>query len=329
LAVPMKQKMSRQEMADLINNKEGGTWKATVNSRFSDDNHKQLKMLLGARKRDTNPRKHLFKTQPKFNGKPSNIPDQFDSRTQWPNCADVIGTIPDQSACGSCWAVSSASVMSDRVCIGSNGEVKTPISANDLISCCYSCGDGCDGGWPDETFYTWQSDGVVTGSGYLQDTGCSPYPFPVCEHHSPTKTKYPQCATDIYDTPKCSKKCQSSYSDKTYKQDKTFGQSPVFFTLDNENVQKEIQANGPVVFTFDVYEDFELYSGGIYQHTTGDYLGGHAVRCIGWGVENGTPYWLIANSWNEDWGEEGYFRIIRGQDDCGIEEEVSAGKYKQ
>ena len=42
-----------------------------------------------------------------------------------------------------------------------------------------------------------------------------------------------------------------------------------------------------------------------YQHLTGKYLGGHAVKVIGWGEENGTPYWLVANSWNEDWGEKG------------------------
>lgn len=34
-------------------------------------------------------------------------------------------------------------------------------------------------------------------------------------------------------------------------------------------------------------------------------LGGHAIRILGWGVDNGTPYWIIANSWNPDWGNEG------------------------
>jgi len=32
---------------------------------------------------------------------------------------------------------------------------------------------------------------------------------------------------------------------------------------------------------------------------------GHAVKIIGWGVEKGTPYWLVANSWNTDWGDNG------------------------
>ena len=48
-------------------------------------------------------------------------------------------------------------------------------------------------------------------------------------------------------------------------------------------------------------------------------LGGHAVEMIGWGVENGTPYWWIKNSWNDQWGDKGYFKIKRGTDECGIE----------
>lgn len=44
---------------------------------------------------------------------------------------------------------------------------------------------------------------------------------------------------------------------------------------------------------------------GVYQHVTGEMLGGHAIKILGWGEENGTPYWLAANSWNEDWGDNG------------------------
>lgn len=44
---------------------------------------------------------------------------------------------------------------------------------------------------------------------------------------------------------------------------------------------------------------------GVYQHVTGEMLGGHAIKILGWGEENGTPYWLAANSWNSDWGDKG------------------------
>jgi len=54
-------------------------------------------------------------------------------------------------------------------------------------------------------------------------------------------------------------------------------------------------------------------------------LGGHAVKVLGYGVENGVKYWLCANSWNEEWGDQGYFKILRGNDECGIESEGVAG----
>lgn len=49
--------------------------------------------------------------------------------------------------------------------------------------------------------------------------------------------------------------------------------------------------NGPVEGAFTVYEDLLQYKEGVYQHTTGKMLGGHAIRILGWGVENDTPYW--------------------------------------
>ena len=51
--------------------------------------------------------------------------------------------------------------------------------------------------------------------------------------------------------------------------------------------------------------------GGVYKHVTGKLLGGHAVKVVGWGVQNttGEEYWLVANSWGPTWGEEGYFRF--------------------
>ena len=44
---------------------------------------------------------------------------------------------------------------------------------------------------------------------------------------------------------------------------------------------------------------------GVYQHVTEEVLRGHAMKMLGWGMENGTPYWLVANSWNTDWGDNG------------------------
>ncbi len=79
---------------------------------------------------------------------------------------------------------------------------------------------------------------------------------------------------------------------------------------------------------FTVYADFPSYKSGVYQHVSGSELGGHAIKILGWGVENGTPYWLVANSWNEDWGDKGFFKILRGKNECGIESSIVGGLPK-
>ncbi|KHJ84858.1 hypothetical protein OESDEN_15423 [Oesophagostomum dentatum] len=101
----------------------------------------------------------VYAQMPDFNEK---IPESFDAREQWPGC-DSIKIIRDQANCGSCWAVSAASAMSDRVCIQSNGRIKVTIdysmtyanrilkndilqslvSDTDILTCCgKTCGDG-------------------------------------------------------------------------------------------------------------------------------------------------------------------------------------------
>ena len=76
---------------------------------------------------------------------------------------------------------------------------------------------------------------------------------------------------------------------------------------------------GSIAVAFMVYQDFYAYRSGIYTHVTGSALGGHAVRLVGYGVENGVKFWIIANSWGNFWGENGFFRMKRGTNDCGIE----------
>lgn len=95
---------------------------------------------------------------------------------------------------------------------------------------------------------------------------------------------------------------------------------------DPYSIMTEVYKNGPVEVSFSVYEDFAHYKSGVYKHVTGDEMGGHAVKLIGWGTsEDGEDYWLLANQWNRGWGDDGYFKIIRGTNECGIEEEVVAG----
>ena len=86
-------------------------------------------------------------------------------------------------------------------------------------------------------------------------------------------------------------------------------------------MQKEIMTNGPIQVAFSVYKSFMSYKTGVYSKHWYELLpeGGHAVKIVGWGTESGTDYWLVANSWNTNWGESGFFKIKRGVNECGIE----------
>ena len=66
-------------------------------------------------------------------------------------------------------------------------------------------------------------------------------------------------------------------------------------------------------------QEFKNYTGGIFNDKTGRLIDDHEISIIGWGVENGTDYWIGRNSWGSYWGEKGLFRIIRGTNNLGIE----------
>jgi len=306
------------DMINYINGLET-TWKAGQNNYFKHVSMPVVRAMMGVRM--TGDIELPVVTNEDINDP---IPDQFDSRTQWPNCP-TIGEVRDQSNCGSCWAFGAVESISDRICISSKGKEKPHISATDLLSCCATCGFGCQGGYPGAAWQYWVRSGLVTGGQYTTHDGCMPYPLAPCEHH--TNGSLPACSQQEASTPKCTKQCQSSYS-TPYAQDKHFGAKAYSVSRDPASIQKEIMTNGPVEASYTVYEDFLSYKSGVYQHTAGSALGGHAVRILGWGVENSTPYWLVANSWNSDWGDKGFFKIIRGKNDCGIESGINAGNPK-
>lgn len=290
-------------------NKSNKKWKAKIHSRFADKTPEELNHFLGVKK-PINKEKLLKRNKRNNNIKELNEYKEFDSRNEWPECKNVINIIQDQSACGSCWAVSSASVMQDRICISSGGEIKVNISSEDILSC-EKQSFGCEGGWPENAFNFWKTKGVCTGSDYLDHEGCKPYPFP------------PNPDTYLYNTPRCKRRCENRNYKTKYNKDKYYGMEPTNLQESEEiDIMNAIIEGGPVEADMVVYYDFFHYSEGVYE--VGKYsseAGGHAVRIIGWGHHNesNTPYWLVANSWGNEWGMDGYFKIARGQDECLIE----------
>lgn len=273
----------------------------------------------------------------------NDLPENFDPRDKWPNCP-TLNEIRDQGSCGSCWAFGAVEAMSDRVCIHSGGKTHFRFSAEDLVSCCHTCGFGCNGGFPGAAWSYWVRKGIVSGGPFnttqvfnklilfvcklftieffFIEKGCQPYAIAPCEHH--VDGSRPSCDGENGKTPKCSHTCQPGYP-VPYKQDKLHGKTSYSIKRKEKDIQKELFNNGPVEAAFTVYEDLLNYKEGVYQHVEGKALGGHAIRMLGWGTENGIPYWLIANSWNTDWGSDGYFKILRGEDHCGIESQIAAG----
>ena len=81
----------------------------------------------------------------------------------------------------------------------------------------------------------------------------------------------------------------------------------------------EISARGPIACTIGCPESLEDYTGGIFNDTTGYKSADHDIEVSGFGEEDGVKYWIIRNSWGVYWGEQGWFRLIRGVDNLGVE----------
>lgn len=85
-------------------------------------------------------------------------------------------------------------------------------------------------------------------------------------------------------------------------------------------IMEEVYNNGPVACGIAATEELEQdYTGGIFWDKTGAMQTNHDVSIVGWGVENGIKYWIIRNSWGTHWGEQGFFRIVRGINNLAIE----------
>jgi len=279
-------------------NTKGSTWVAGINKYFAGKTLQQVKRMLGWKRNSDTKRPPA-----KFIERPVELPTSFDSATNWPNCK-TISTIYNQAECGACWAFGGVEAASDRFCIASKGAFNQALSFAQVVEC---TSGGCEGGQAEDTWSFIQSNGIVTNA-------CYPYYIPTCP---PAQ----QPCLNFVNTPKCwtNRTCVNGAPWKKYHVSTYYGLNTV------EDAQSDMMANGPFEACFDVYEDFLQYKSGVYQHKSGSYLGGHCVKIEGWGEENGVPYWLVNNSWTTYWGDNGQFKILRGSDECGIEDDMVAG----
>ena len=63
---------------------------------------------------------------------------------------------------------------------------------------------------------------------------------------------------------------------------------------------------------------FQTYKSGIFSSEKCGTTLDHAVLAVGYGYENGQGYWIVKNSWNTVWGDEGYIRLAMVENSPGI-----------
>jgi len=80
----------------------------------------------------------------------------------------------------------------------------------------------------------------------------------------------------------------------------------------------EIYQRGPIAGSIDT-RGIQNYTGGIINDTSGMHELNHVITVVGYGVDNDVPYWYVKNSAGSHYGVNGFFKIIRGINNLGIE----------
>jgi cathepsin F/cysteine peptidase B len=206
-------------------------------------------------------------------------PKNYDWDADCNACTDIY----NQGQCGSCWAFSATETIESYFFLG--GQTLTGLAMEQIVDCDTGGQDqGCNGGFPSGAYSYVQSAGGIEA--------LSDYPYTAEGGESGT------CAfnkADVVATVTGS----SSIS----------GESGLYS-------QTSSASGGPVSVCVDA-SSWSSYSGGVLT-SCGNNVD-HCVQLTGYANygENGS-YWIVRNSWGEDWGESGFIWVEIGQDLCSI-----------
>ncbi|KAL3285481.1 hypothetical protein HHI36_000013 [Cryptolaemus montrouzieri] len=196
----------------------------------------------------------------------------------WRNYGAVT-YVKDQGQCGSCWSFSATGSMEGQAALVEGRQLV--LSEQNLIDCALEeyGNDGCNGGSMDGAFE------------YVTFYGID------------SEEDYPYLEYQYYCRQQGSVFGISSYAD---------------VEQDEYTLQLAVAQIGPISVGIDATNELQNYGSGILiDQTCGEQIN-HGVLVVGYGSEGGNDYWIIKNSWGQNWGEQGYFRLIRGYSACGI-----------
>ncbi|CAL6093110.1 Cathepsin_B [Hexamita inflata] len=287
-----------QEVVNILENIPGITWKAKVHESMKDQSNIPLNQIYKSKvlPQATQASKQFIPAASKEAPSKQNtkvtskeVPDQWDWVEMNPGCSDVV---PDIGHCPSS-QVSVTNTFSDFRCFQGKDSERIEYSSQYGVSC---DNDGCN-----REVYNlrvWQ---------YLIDIGT--VPSSCVSYKSGLTGKKGKCPTT----------CDDGSQLPTLVKAKEVTQICFFYYDDNEEYIIQALMNGPVSTRILVNTDLYYYESGIYQHIYGKEVGYSACEIVGYGEENGVKFWKVKNVWGREWGENGYFRIIRGSTDFGGE----------
>jgi len=297
--------LQTQEKVLTQNSKPDRLWTASMN-KFSDWFESELKAVRGYVR---SPQHHSAGLS--FSQKDDiTTRDRVAETMDWRNLTASKKGV-DQGACGSCWAVAAVSTLNahHEIHQGHVGD----FSVQELLNCVPNpreCGGkgGCEGAT------------VELAMGYVQRSGLS------------ATSEVPYIArTGICSTSTGLLEKETSLSSLLDDDAGTAGASigmTGFQVLPSNKYMPLIQAvaSGPVAVSV-AADAWSLYDSGIFDGSCGNIVD-HAVTLFGYGKQGGEKYWIIKNSWGGDWGENGYIRLMRHENEesfCGIDDKPQLG----